>query len=138
MKIDKVTIRIADFKDEAITLLNLYPEDVVAFRADQLPQNILEAKGHDSTYYHGIFAVIQRYGNMRAETYTELPGILMRMNKSRGKDDPPPSLVDLEKHLRRIADAEDRPNLKTAARGIASLIELLGQSARIRTVKQHE
>ena len=133
-----VTIELDDFKGESVTLMNLYPEDVAIFRHDQVPQNILQAKGHARTYYHGIFSVIQRYSNLRPETWTELPGIVTRMNKSRRKGDPPPSLVDLERHLRRLADSEDRPNLRTAARGIATLIELLGQSARIRMVKGHE
>ena len=135
---NRIGIHFYDFKGEAPTLLNLYPEATAIFRPDQLPRNILQAKGNARIYFHGLCAVIQRYNNMRPETWTELPGILMRMEKSRQPNDPPPSLVDLEKNLRRLAVAEQRPNLNTAARGIATLIELLGPSARIRAAGHHE
>ena len=134
-KMNHVDIVIDDFKGESVGLMKIYPKDVAILRPDQIPRNILQPKGHARTYFQGIFAVIQRYSNMRPETWTELPGILIRMDKSRRPDDPPPSLVDLERNLRKMAITENRPNLNTAARGVAALIEVLGQSARIRMVK---
>ena len=105
---------------------------------DQFPRNILEPKGHERTYYHGLFAIIQRYSNMRPETVTELPGIVMRMNKSRRAGDPYPSLTDLARRLRKMAKDEDRPNLRTAARDIENICVLLGQSSRIRGIGNEE
>ena len=133
-----IKITINDFKGEMNRLLSLYPDDVAVYRPDQFPRNILEPKGNPRLYFHGLFAVLQRYSNIRPETWTELPGFRMRMERSRKPGDPPPSLVDFEKALRQAAKTENRPNLVTAARAVATLIEVLGESARIRTVLNHE
>ena len=129
---------VADFKGEAAGLLNLYPDDAAVFRPDQLSRNILQPKGDMRTYYHGLFSIIQRYSNMRRETETDLPGIVMRMNRSRRINDPYPALTDLARKLRELAKKEDRPNLKTASRDIGNLIMLLGKSARIRAVNNEK
>ena len=135
---NKVRIYISDFKNEACRLLSLYPNDTLVFRAGQRPRNILEAHGHAHTYYQSLFGVIRQFSNLHSETWTELPGFLMRLHKSRKAGEPPPSLVDLHRALRKTADKENRPNLKTAARSVATLIELYKDSSRIRTVRNHE
>ena len=127
-----VNCRIMDMKGESGTLINLFPEDVAVFRPDQLPHNILQPKGPARAYFRGLIEVIRHYRNLRVETAGDIPGVLLRMNRSRKHDAPAPSLVDLERQLRRLADAEDRPNLRSAAQGISVLIDLLGASARIR------
>jgi len=133
-----VRITMHDFKGELSRFFSRYPSDLALFRPDQLPVNILEPQGHVRTYYQGLFSVVQRYFNLRPETWSELPGIVLRLLRSRRPDDPPPSLVDLERALRKAARTENRPNLLTAARAIAAIIEILGRTARIRKVREHE
>lgn len=135
---NRIKITMHDFKGEMSRLMPLYPQDSALFRPDQLPVNLLETKGNARMYYHGLFAALQKYSHLRPETWTELPGFVMRMQRSRKPDDPPPSLVDLEKALRKTAETEKRPNLYTAARAIATLIEVLGRTSRIRQVNIHE
>ncbi len=135
---NQVRITLHDFKGEMLRMLPMFPGDSAVFYPDQLPVNILEPKGNVRMYYQGLFAALRKYSNLRDETWTELPGFLMRMQRSRRPIDPPPSLVDLHKALVSAAEKERRPNLLTAARAIATLIEVLGRTARIRQVNTSE
>ena len=63
---------------------------------------------------------------------------MLRIEKGMKPGDSYPSLVDFERILRKIAEKENRQNLTTAARAIASLNSVLGRTAFIRKVIKDE
>ena len=128
-----VRISFIDRKGEGRRYINRY-QNVAIFRPDQLPWNILEPKGNHHIYWSAIFQEIAKAFNLRPETWSELTGIMLRIEKGMKPGDPYPSLVDFERILRTIAEKENRPNLTTAARAIASLNSVLGRAAFIRKV----
>lgn len=135
MKSAPILCTVHDGKGEMTKLIGLCGQDVSVFTPDQLPRNVLAMpKANPRAYLHGIFACLARYANLHTETWILLPGLRLQMERARRPGQSDPSLVDFEKMLRVKGQREGRANLITAARGIATWIELLGQSSRTRRI----
>ena len=128
----RIRVIVNDHKGEGRRLLPLLGRQVIVFRADQEPWNMLEPVGHPDAYYWGFASELGRAFNLRTETWTELPGILKRIHAGRKPDEPYRSLKDFERILKHLSVTEQRHKFDTAAGALASLNHFLGRTAYIR------
>jgi hypothetical protein len=126
-----IAVEFEDHKGEGRRLLNIFP-DATVIRPDRESWNILAPVGPSEMYWFGVAAEIGRAFNLRPETWTKLPEILLRVERGLKSGEPFPSLRDFERLLSHLASHENWPSLETAARSFAALNGLLGRTARIR------
>lgn len=127
-----VTAGFQDHKGEGRRLLNVFPDEVLVFRADQEPWNMLEPVGPAETYWWGLMSEFGKAFNLRTETWTELVEILVRLQRGLKPGEPYPSWRDFGDILKHLARVESRPKLETAANALESLCSVLGRTAQIR------
>ena len=128
----RIRVILLDHKGEGRRLLRILGDQVIVFRPDQEPWNMVEPVGHPDAYWWGFSSELGRAFNLRPETWTELPGVLKRIHANRQPSDAYRSLKDFERILKHLATVEQRQKFDTAASAIASLNHFLGKTAYIR------
>jgi hypothetical protein len=122
-----IFVEVFDYKGEGRSFPN-----AMVFRADQFPWNMLEPIGNSHIYYNAFFAEFATAYYLRTETWTELPRLMLSIERGLKPGDPHPSLKDFERLLSLLAKRDDISKLQTAAMAVASLNAILGETAYIR------
>ena len=90
--------------------------------------------GDRSAYITAFVNELRDFGDLRPETYPLLWSIIERMYRSVDPDNPQwPCLEDLRRVVESEAEAQNRPNLLSAARAVQNLCAVLGEASKIRT-----